>query len=630
MMASQCPWRQLTPGEATFSMNSSRVSDPQNEIRFHCDPEGRLEQVSLGWVQFVGMSVEEVHGKSWLAFVASDQRAKLEGLWKAAVEGRGPLEFTADFVGREGDGLPVTGRLLPCLDTFGDLLGYAAQVTRADAGKEAAPTDAATRVLDTLGMKAVVVSSDGRLATISRSARAAFESGAEPGAQVVRLFPELAPWKSTVVELSRTVDGVLTLPHADSSRSLTLMTTQVASGTGNRAASRPANSGAGDIARVSEILILVGKAPDLETRRAHSALEVAGLMAGAVASQLNNSLAIVDGTAELLGEGVEGDEASQVAAIRESVRDGIDLTERLASLTSSAPSEVAPVSLSVLMSRLQPLLRIAAGRQVVVEPDLPHDLPRLEACGAHLERMLITLAVEMRKLCRKGRFAVTARAEVDRVILSLELDSADLDDVTWLEPVVARMGSAAGGEFRTGTSACELSFVRVGRSEVQGAVQSGTGSEPPLADKVVRREGVRVLVAEDERVTRDLISRRLRGAGYAVTVAADGEQALDLFDALDDEVDIVVTDILMPNKDGVSLARELRSRSPQLKLLMISGQKSAADRLLDREVLLVGTPVMQKPFSSEALVHEIRELLEHPAEATRPAATVQSGVPEEN
>ena len=588
-------------------MNSSTLSDPKNEIRFHCDSEGRLEQVSLGWVQFVGKSVEEVHGKSWLAYVAAEQRTEVEKLWLAAVEGRGPLDFTSRFVSIEGESLPVTGRLLPCLDTFGDLMGYAAQFTPAGADgeqQELAP-DTLTRVLNVLGMAAVTVDRDGKLEGASRLARRVLEVEARHGALVETILPELRPWMSTLADLDGCVDGVLTVPRSDRAEGLTLISTS--------------SAGEG-----SDVLILLGKAPDLEAQRAHSALEVIGLLAGDVAHKLNNSLAIVDGTAELLVESVEGDAASQVAAIRESAKDGIELTEQLGSLSASHVSEPAAVSLPVLIKRLLPLLRIAAGHLVVVDVDLPHDLPRIEARGPNLERMLLHLVVEMRKRCRKGRFAMTARAAGERVVLSLELDSPEQDGVTWLESLVVRMGSPAGGEFLSDTSSCELAFPRITRSD--DLPSFGIAADPSLTstDPIVRRDGVRVLVAEDERVTRDLISRRLRSAGYAVTVAADGEQALDLFDALDDGVDIVVTDILMPNKDGVSLARELRSRSPQVKLLMISGQKSAADRLLDREVLLVGTPVMQKPFSSEALVHEIRELLE------RPVIGPQEDIPEEN
>ena len=189
----------------------------------------------------------------------------------------------------------------------------------------------------------------------------------------------------------------------------------------------------------------------------------------------------------------------------------------------------------------------------------------------------------------------------------------------WQVAVASALVRSAGGVLRTDSDSCEISFASCASAErvdsnLEGPSdqQVGPESQGTAAESVVRRDGVRVLVAEDEKVTRDLISRRLRSAGYAVTVAADGEQALDLFEALSDEVDIVVSDILMPHRDGVSLARELKARSPDVKLLMISGQKTAADRLIDREVLLVGTPVMQKPFSSESLVNEIRYLLECP------------------
>lgn len=92
--------------------------------------------------------------------------------------------------------------------------------------------------------------------------------------------------------------------------------------------------------------------------------------------------------------------------------------------------------------------------------------------------------------------------------------------------------------------------------------------DPQLKEQ---RAAVRILVAEDETSVRKLLVRFLRGMGYTVHSAADGKEAVELCEGLDEPPHLLLSDVVMPEMDGPTLARTLRERHSELRLLFISG-----------------------------------------------------------
>ena len=131
----------------------------------------------------------------------------------------------------------------------------------------------------------------------------------------------------------------------------------------------------------------------------------------------------------------------------------------------------------------------------------------------------------------------------------------------------------------------------------------------PASDPVKGRAAPgTILLAEDNRDVRDLVSRVLEDHGYEVVVACDGVQALELYKSIRPDVIATVTDVVMPNVGGSDLARAIRNMDPRAKVLFISGyaEGSATTDIL-REP---GTAFLQKPFTSPALLGKLNELLD--------------------
>ncbi len=118
----------------------------------------------------------------------------------------------------------------------------------------------------------------------------------------------------------------------------------------------------------------------------------------------------------------------------------------------------------------------------------------------------------------------------------------------------------------------------------------------------VREDVETILVVDDDGMVLRVVEAMLRKHGYTVIAAKNGPDALRMFAAADGRIQLVITDVVMPGMDGMILARELRSRRPDVPVLFISGYAESRVRL--------NAPVLMKPFSSTTLVAQVRKVLQ--------------------
>ena len=114
-----------------------------------------------------------------------------------------------------------------------------------------------------------------------------------------------------------------------------------------------------------------------------------------------------------------------------------------------------------------------------------------------------------------------------------------------------------------------------------------------------------ILVVEDDRLNRELISKVLRQEGYQVLEAGDGDIALKILQAL--HCDLVITDFLMPMLNGIEFVEQLRSLQPQMPIVFITGYLSA---ISDKKIVDKVAEVLAKPFEPDVLRSSVRRLLD--------------------
>ena len=117
-----------------------------------------------------------------------------------------------------------------------------------------------------------------------------------------------------------------------------------------------------------------------------------------------------------------------------------------------------------------------------------------------------------------------------------------------------------------------------------------------------------ILIVDDEPMIRRLVRIRLEQSGYEVRDAADGAAAVGIVDEF--KPDVVISDILMPDFDGIEVIRSLRKSHPSIRLIAISGAPN--DVFLNSAKVLGAARVLRKPFSMDELVAAVEEVLEKP------------------
>lgn len=123
----------------------------------------------------------------------------------------------------------------------------------------------------------------------------------------------------------------------------------------------------------------------------------------------------------------------------------------------------------------------------------------------------------------------------------------------------------------------------------------------------------RILIIDDDHHILLMIKKMLERAGFEVDLASNGKEGLELFRKL--SVDLVITDIIMPEKEGLETIREMKSLRRDLKIIAMSGGgKVSSDNYLNTAQIFGASRILAKPFTQKQMVSAVRELLDEPAD----------------
>jgi PAS domain S-box-containing protein len=379
-------------------------------------------------------------------------------------------------------------------------------------------------------------------------------------------------------------------------------------------------------------------------------LESLGQLAGGIAHDFNNLLAVIAGYASVLaGTVTELERALPSATVAELLHDvgeisgatrrASDLTHRLLAFASQESARAETLSLNEVIADLRPILTRTIGEHVRLETRLQEEISPIRADEGQLGQVLVNLAVNARDAMPGG-----GRLTIETANVELDEDAAqrqgELEPGRYVRLLVSDTGTGMAPEvverafdpFFTTKGPGEGSGL--GLSSVYGIVVQSGGrasiySEPgrgttfraifPAAGaaeaRPARHESIEVpqltqertvLVVEDEPSLRAVIARILARAGYRVLTAASGPEALELEQQTAERIDVVLTDVVMPEMLGPQLAAILKERRPDVRVIFTSGFARSA---LEREDALEG-PVLQKPLSASELLAQIARTLE--------------------
>ena len=380
-------------------------------------------------------------------------------------------------------------------------------------------------------------------------------------------------------------------------------------------------------------------------------LQAVGTLAGGVAHEVNNALQGVLGFGSfvLRALGPEHPQSPDMRLVLQSAERAARVSQQLLAYTRQQVTQPQPVALYALTEHLLPVLQqlLGADKSLVLAPR-PDDLPLIHADPAQLERVLINLVANARDATDTGG-RVTIRLERTDLGSADGASTADmgfhLAPGAYVRLSVSDTGHGMSPEILSRIFDPFFTTKQVGEgtglglSMVYGTVKQhggyiGARSAPgagttmeiywPVVDRAAPRAGGGeegtgaghpdgggrvILVADDEPLVRTLAARTLEEEGYTVLLAEDGQAALHLVDQGRFRPDLVITDVIMPRRNGRQLHDALVERWPDLPVLFISGhtgEEALLQRLVPRDA-----PFLQKPFSPDALSQAVVDLLQH-------------------
>jgi two-component system cell cycle sensor histidine kinase/response regulator CckA len=376
-----------------------------------------------------------------------------------------------------------------------------------------------------------------------------------------------------------------------------------------------------------------------EQLRQAQKVEAVGLLAGGVAHDFNNILTVIMGYSNLLLEGADETnphrryaQELQLAADR-----GASLTRQLLAFSRKQSIEPKVLDLNSVVADLEKMLRRLLGEDIELLNVAATPLGRVEADPGQIEQVVMNLAVNARDAMPNGGTLTlkTANVTFDDIAaarpLGIEPGSYVMFSVTdtgtgmsdevkahLFEPFFTTKPQDKGTGLGLATS---YGIVKQNCGHIEVSSELGKGTTfciylprveqailtPSLVEEPRSVGGNEtLLLVEDEPAVRELNELILRELGYQVLTASDGLEALRLHPEAQ-KVDLLITDIVMPNLGGHELARRLRSAKPDLKILFTSGH--TGDKIAPATDVQ-GTGFLQKPYRPDVLTTKVRRMLD--------------------
>ena len=370
-------------------------------------------------------------------------------------------------------------------------------------------------------------------------------------------------------------------------------------------------------------------------------MDAVGRLAGSVAHDFNNLLTVIGGYANIVLKRLPDDDTNRkrVAAICDASETACSLTQQLLTLSQRQVVQPTVVSLNQLLEQNADVLRGLVGETCSIEFDLAFSLPAVKADIGQLQQIFINLVVNAGESMEHGG-TITVRTSVQSMATEEMVGGRLLRPGSYVVLEVQDCGSGISDAVRERLFEPFYSTKRegngLGLSTVYGIVtQHGGGvtvdstlqqgstfrevwpavDERPQALRdpthVEEMSGTeQILLVEDEEAARQMMCEVLETKGYSVVVACDGQEALDVLKSMSSRslVDMILTDVVMPNVNGFELAEYVAKEFSQTKLLMISG--CTQDSTIPENIVKKGFPFLAKPFTPEQLLRKVRDVLD--------------------
>jgi CheY-like chemotaxis protein len=367
-------------------------------------------------------------------------------------------------------------------------------------------------------------------------------------------------------------------------------------------------------------------------------MEAIGQLAGGVAHDFNNLLTAIEGYYELAAEQLPPDHpaGADLLEIHHAAQRAVSLTRQLLAFGRRQILEPRVLDLRQSLKSIVPMLKRLIGEDINIVVRAAQDPGRVKADPGQIEQVLLNLAVNARDAMPKGG---TLSFEVESLELEEAIARRHADVPAGRYVMLATTDTGIGMDQATLSRIFEPFFTTktqgtgLGLSTVYGIIKQSGGhlwvySEPghgttfkvylPRVDAAVDSTDAStapapmggtetILVVEDDASVRDLVNRTLKRHGYDVLSAQSPAEAVAMVGRGDGTIHLLLSDVILPQMSGSTMASALAQWQPGMKVLYMSGYTD--DAVLRHGALDEGVAFLQKPFTSQALARKVREVL---------------------
>ena len=372
-------------------------------------------------------------------------------------------------------------------------------------------------------------------------------------------------------------------------------------------------------------------------------MEAIGRLAGGVAHDFNNLLSVINGYSDLAMHRLSKNHMLQkdLSMIFQAGKKAEALTRQLLAFSRRQVMQPRIIDLNILIDDLEKMLKrlIEEDIQLITQKD--PDLGAVKADPTQIEQVLLNLAVNSRDAMPRGGKLII---ETSNVLLSSDLVQERVTMAAGPYVLIAVTDTGVGMDEQTMANIFEPFFTTkekgkgtgLGLSTVYGIIKQSGGyiwvySEPgkgttfkiylpqvieEVEDIVIQRSPPEtlkgketILLVEDDQGVRDVSEMILREFGYQVLKAENGEEALQVIEKNGKEIQLMITDLVMPGMSGKELTDRLSGLENGFKVLYLSGYTDEA--IVHHGILDKGINFLAKPFGTEELLRKVREILDN-------------------
>jgi two-component system, cell cycle sensor histidine kinase and response regulator CckA len=370
-------------------------------------------------------------------------------------------------------------------------------------------------------------------------------------------------------------------------------------------------------------------------------LESVGRLAGGIAHDFNNMLTAINGYSDLILKTLKETDPiyKKVSEIRKAGERSAQLTQQLLAFSRQQIMQTKEVYLNQIVRDTNDMLNRLLGEDIKIITEFKDEKSPISVDPGQMMQVILNLAINSRDAMPYGGTLsiktenVDLNSDLEDNFISLHpgayvkltvsdtgngMDESMLDHI--FEPfyTTKEVGKGTGLGLATVYGIVKQSN---GHIRVESRLNKGTTFNiyfPRLTENIVNENkspktdnlpagSETVLLVEDEKMVRQLIQRILETSGYKIIAAENGMEALEICQTRNLNIDVLVTDVVMPEMGGHELAKKLVGNFPDLKVIYISGYTS--DIVTRHGISQNGANFIQKPFSPDELVRKIRQLL---------------------